>query len=134
MNIKTKAFLLITSGMSLLSPLSCREQIKFPEFNSQAWKSDAFACQSVRPQLLADLEKIRLDLRGLRTTEIMSVLGKPDSEGLLANNERIYYYYVQAGEQCQNRQKLSGANKLQVRFDALERASEVNFEQPIAQP
>ena len=123
--------MLTMSGMSMLSAMGCRGQVKFPGFNSQAWIADAFACQSVRAKMLLDLEKIRLDLRGLRTTEIMSVLGKPDSEGLLANNERIYYYYVQAGEQCQNRQKLSGANKLQVRFDALEHASEVNFEQPI---
>jgi hypothetical protein len=131
MNFKNKAFMWVISGWSILSPLGCREQVKFPGFNSQSWIADAFGCQSVRSKMLPDLEKIRLDLRGLRTTDIMGVLGKPDSEGLLANNERIYYYYVQSGEQCQDRQKLSAANKLQVRFDALERASEVNFEQPI---
>ncbi len=131
MNFKNKVLLVVIAGGGIFSPLGCREQVKFPDFNSKAWIADAFACQSMRPKLLPDLEKIRLDMKGLRTTEVMRVLGKPDGEALLANNERIYYYYVQAGEQCQNRQKLSGANKLQVRFNALEYVSEINFEQPL---
>lgn len=130
MFLSNKILLLGFFGMSLL-PVSCRQQISFPNFDSQAWIADAFACQKVRPGLVPELDKIRRDLRGLRTTEILSILGKPDAEALLANNQRIYYYYVQAGAQCQNRQQLSAANKLQVRFNALETVSEINFEQPI---
>ncbi len=111
---------------------SCQQKVNFSDFDSLRWINDAFACQDVRPKLLPELQKIRLKLRGQTTTQIMEVLGKPDSEALLANNQRIYYYYIQPGSQCQNKQKLSSANKLLVRFNALEQASEVNFEQPVS--
>ncbi|PSR53036.1 hypothetical protein AHMF7605_05590 [Adhaeribacter arboris] len=109
----------------------CRPKISFPDFNSQAWMSDSFACQSVRSKMIPELKKIKSKLEGLATTQVMGVLGKPDGEALLASNERIYYYYLQPGSQCQNSRELSTANKLMVRFDALERVKEVLFEQPI---
>lgn len=128
---ENKSWLLAALTIILISAFGCRPRAKLPEFNSQAWIADAFACQSVRSKLVPELEKIRLEIRGLTTSQVIELLGKPDGEGLLASNGRIYYYYVAAGRQCQDRQTLSAANKLQVRFNALEQASEVNFEQPI---
>lgn len=118
--------------ISLVSvPTSCRRKVSFPGFNSPAWIGDSFACQSVRPKMLPELKKIRRELRGLTIPQLMGVLGKPDGEALLAGNERIYYYYLQPGKQCQNKNELSAANKLMVRFNALEQVSEVMFEQPV---
>ena len=121
----------ILLGILTFLLFNCRQKITFPGFNSQAWKADAFSCQGVRNKLVPDLQKIRLNLRTLSTREIIDVLGKPDAEALLADNQRIYYYYIEPGTQCQNKRELSVANKLMVRFNALEKASEVNFEKPI---
>ncbi|QMU28384.1 hypothetical protein [Adhaeribacter radiodurans] len=110
---------------------SCRSKVTFPDFDSKAWKNDKYACQSVRNKMIPEVKKITPKLRGLAISQLMGVLGKPDSEALLANNERIYYYYVQPGNQCQNKLELSTANKLLVRFNALEQVSEITFEQPL---
>ncbi|RDC63579.1 hypothetical protein [Adhaeribacter pallidiroseus] len=128
-----KKKLLICSLIAALhfTAIHCRPKVTFPEFNSTAWIKDSFACQNVRSKMLPELKKIRRQLRGLAISQLMGVLGKPDSEALLAGNERIYYYYLQPGTQCQNKQELSGANKLTVRFNALEQVSEVLFEQPV---
>lgn len=122
---------LLLSFAIILAGGSCRPKVSFPDFDSVAWKQDAFACRGERRKMLSELQKIRRELRGLAISQLMGVLGKPDSEALLAGNERIYYYYLQPGTQCQNKQKLSAANKLLVRFNALEQVSEVIFEQPV---
>ncbi|MDQ4139173.1 MAG: hypothetical protein M3142_01485, partial [Bacteroidota bacterium] len=109
----------------------CRPKITFPDFDSKTWKSDAYGCQDLRSKMIPKLKKIRPELKGLAIPQIMGALGKPDSEALLPNNERIYYYYLQPGDQCQNKRELSTANKLQIRFNATEKVSEVTFEQPV---
>ena len=131
MLFKKKIFICFLLLGMLGTVTHCRPKITFPEFNSTAWINDAFACQNVRSKMLPELKKIRRELRGLAISQLMGVLGKPDSEALLAGNERIYYYYLLPGTQCQNKQELSGANKLMVRFNALEQVSEVLFEQPV---
>lgn len=131
MILRKNLSLLLLYGLVTILPFSCRQKISFPDFNSKEWITDAFSCRGIRPDLVPGLQKIRLNLRGLTTGQIMEVLGKPDAEALLANNQRIYYYYIQPGSQCQNKQKLSEANKFMVRFNALEQASEVSFEQPV---
>ena len=129
--LKKKVFIcFLIVGLYCVST-HCRPKIAFPEFNSTAWIKDSFAYQNVRSKMLPELKKIRRELRGLAISQLMGVLGKPDSEALLAGNERIYYYYLQPGTQCQNKQELSNANKLMVRFNALEQVSEVLFEQPV---
>jgi len=131
MFLKNKVFLLLLFlGVDFVST-NCRPKVTFPGFDSAAWIGDSFACQNVRRNLIPELKKIRRELRGLAISQLMNVLGKPDSEALLAGNERIYYYYLMPGTQCQNKQELSSANKLMIRFNALEQVSEVLFEQPV---
>ncbi|QNF34856.1 hypothetical protein HUW51_19795 [Adhaeribacter swui] len=117
--------------LSQVITISCRTKKTIPDFDSQAWKNDAFACQDIRSKMVPKLKIIRRDLRGLTIRELMDVLGKPDLETLLAGNQRIYHYYLFPGDQCQNKRKMSSANKLTVRFNALEQVSEVLFEQPL---
>lgn len=131
MVLKKGSFAIIWFGVVAVMALSCRQKLSLPGFNSQLWISDAFACQGKRNKLVPILQKIRPDLKGLSTNQIMEVLGKPDAEGLLADNQRIYYYYIQQGTQCQDKKKLSEANKFIVRFNALERVSELSFERPL---
>ncbi|MDQ3292702.1 MAG: hypothetical protein M3Q05_15555 [Bacteroidota bacterium] len=110
---------------------SCRPKVTFPGIDSQAWKNDKYGCQAVRSKMVQELNKIRFELRGLAIPQVMGVFGRPDSESLLASNERIYYYYLEPGTQCQNHRELSTASKLSIRFNALEKVSEVSIEQRV---
>ncbi|UPL50835.1 hypothetical protein [Hymenobacter sublimis] len=72
----------------------------FPGFDSAAWRKDSYGCQSRRAALLPILEKHRNELYGARLNDVTSLLGHPDEEELGEQSDKVYVYYVAAGQQC----------------------------------
>lgn len=100
-------------------------------FDSAKWKQDKKGCQEQRRTMLHDFDNIRLDLYGRTEDDIKDILGKPDAEQLMRRGQRVFIYYLEAGEQCTERNKLSEANRAEVRFNALHKVSEITYLRPL---
>lgn len=118
----------------LLSVLlfSCSEPAQIPGFDSNSWKNDRNACKEKRQEMQSDFDRIRRDLYGLEEPEILDILGKPDGEQLMSRGQRLFYYYIESGSQCDTKDRLSEANRVEVRFNALNRVSEITYARPLA--
>ncbi|MBJ6117977.1 hypothetical protein JAO76_07240 [Pontibacter sp. BT310] len=110
--------------------VACGSPESMKDFDSTTWKADKNACKGDRAKLAPEFEKIRKDMVGKKEYIVRNVLGKPDKEELLERSQRIYYYYLESGEQCQNTSTLSEASRLEVRINSLGKVSEVNYNQP----
>ncbi|MDX5347501.1 MAG: outer membrane protein assembly factor BamE [Hymenobacteraceae bacterium] len=109
----------------------CREKATIAGFDSSAWKNDRKSCKGVRTEMIDDVEKIRLQLYGMKEQQVFDILGRPDAEELYRNSQRFFFYYIQPGTQCQQQGGLSEANMLQVRMNALNKVSEITYKYPI---
>lgn len=61
-------------------------------------------------------------MRGLKTSDIESYLGKPDAQELSARSQRYYIYFINPGPKCDNAEENPQA--LFVRFSAVGLANE----------
>jgi hypothetical protein len=109
----------------------CSEPARIPGFDSDKWQQDKKACQHIRSQMIPAFESIRRDLYGRTEDEIKDILGKPDGEQLMSRGQRLFLYYLEPGTQCEQRNKLSEANRAEVRFNALNKVSEITYLRPI---
>ncbi len=114
----------------LLLLAACTTPESMRDFDSDTWKADKNGCEAKRTDLVPAFEKFRKDMIGKKEYLVRSVLGKPDKENLLKRSERIYYYYIEPGDQCQNKAELSDANRVEVRINSLGKVSSVNYYQP----
>ena len=100
-------------------------------FDSETWKNDRYACNGKRQGMTGEFEKIRRELYGKKEYVVRNLLGKPDSESLLERNQRIYYYYLEPGTQCEQRRGMSEANWVEVRINPTGKVSEVTYKNPL---
>ncbi|RAU81997.1 hypothetical protein [Pontibacter arcticus] len=117
--------------MLLVSLNACYVPDTLKGFDSETWKADRFGCESKRKNLVQDFDKIRKELYGKKEFIVRNVLGKPDHEELLERSTRIYYYYFEPGAQCDDRSKMSEANRAEVRINSLGKVSEVTYKRPL---
>jgi hypothetical protein len=110
---------------------ACTEPTRMAGFDSDTWQQDKKGCQGMRSQMIADFEQIRRDLYGLPEADIKDILGKPDAEQLMSRGQRMFFYYLEPGSQCDQRNRLSEANRAEVRFNALHKVSEITYLRPI---
>ncbi|WP_026464457.1 hypothetical protein [Adhaeribacter aquaticus] len=103
------------------------KKIDLPGFNQEEWRQDERSCGSRRPNLLPGFRAIRKKLIGLNHYDIITIFGKPEGESLEASGQRIYYYFVEAGPQCQERRAIKGVEKVAIKFDVLDRVNEIIF-------
>ena len=54
-----------------------------------------------------------------------ALLGQPDEEELRAGTEKVYYYYLEPGTQCDGRHLRSGAPSFSLRFGPIGTVTEV---------
>lgn len=128
-NCDMKKYFLFSLMLPLL--LSCSEPTRLAGFDSDKWQQDKKGCQNQRRQMIPDFEKIRRELYGRPEAEVKDILGKPDAEQLMRRGQRIFIYYLEPGAQCNERNKLSEANRAEVRFNALSKVSEITYLRPI---
>ncbi len=109
----------------------CAEQARMDGFDSEKWRQDKKGCQDQRRAMLQDFDVIRLDLYGRDENDIKDILGKPDAEQLMRRGQRVFIYYLEPGAQCTERNKLSEANRAEVRLNALNKVSEITYLRPL---
>jgi hypothetical protein len=106
----------------------CSAKTDLPGFDKTGWKKDVRSCKNIRPALVANLKKNRSKIIGLRHNQIIDLLGKPEGSSLEKSGERIYYYFIQPGSQCEKNDLSSKAGKVYIHFDALDRAYKLKFD------
>ncbi len=123
---------ILAPALFLLLLGACSTPDSLKDFDSDTWKDDRFGCDNLRAGLADDFELIRKELYGKKEYIVRNLLGKPDSEELMERSQRIYYYYIEPGAQCQDdRKKMSEANRVQIRINSLGKVSEITYYKPI---
>jgi len=92
-----------------------------------AWRNDPNGCANVRDSLRVRLMEIKEKLYKLSEAEVMHLLGKPDKQELHERKQKFYYYYVNAGNQCDTTLSNEG-NRISLRFSAVGVVNDVRFE------
>jgi len=114
----------VLAAAALLS--SCGHALpRIPNFDAAQWRSDPYACQNRRQAALPALLQAKEQLYEARANDVTALLGPPDEEELRAGTEKVYYYYLVPGSQCQGRHVRSGAPCLSLRFGPLGTVTEV---------
>ncbi|TXK46398.1 hypothetical protein FVR03_10970 [Pontibacter qinzhouensis] len=111
--------------------VACSEPAQIEGFDSTGWKADRLGCAGTREKMQQEFEQVRQELYTKGEAEIISILGRPDGEQLMARGQRIFYYYLEPGSQCKQKNNLSEANRAEVRLNALNKVSEVTYLRPI---
>lgn len=119
-------FFILSTGLS-----GCQPEIDTGNFDTAKWKSDPLGCKGIRPELVAALEAIRPNLYRHNNRAIIKVLGRPDAEELRAGNQKVFFYYLEEGPQCTQKDHFSKADKVLIRFNAMNQVSEVSYSQPL---
>ena len=95
---------------------------KLLEFKSEIWMQDKNGCNGDRLILKNQLLSLKHNMRGLKTGEIESLLGKPDAQELYSRSQRYYIYFLDPGPKCDA--AIKNPQALFVRFSAVGIANE----------
>ncbi|WP_197076629.1 hypothetical protein [Hymenobacter terrenus] len=98
---------------------------KLPGFDAETWRADPYACRDLRRAAVPTLVQNKEQLYEARANDVTALLGQPDEEELRAGTEKVYYYYLEPGTQCEGRHARSGAACLSLRFGPLGTVTEV---------
>ena len=96
-----------------------------PGFDAATWRADPYACKNQRLAAVPALTKAKEQLYEARADDVNALLGPPDEEELRAGTEKVYYYYLEPGSQCNAGHARSGAPCLSLRFGPLGTVTEV---------
>lgn len=99
--------------------------IQLPGFDGVAWRADPYACHNQRRAAVPALIRAKEQLYEARANDVTALLGPPDEEELRAGTEKVYYYYLEPGTQCDGRHARSGAACLSLRFGPIGTVTEV---------
>lgn len=112
---------------------ACNTPETLQNFDSEAWKNDRNGCNNQRAKLVSELDGLREEFYGKKEYVVRNVLGRPDTEELMDHSERIYIYYIEPGEQCQEQKlrELPEANRVQIRINSLGKVTEVTYYKPL---
>lgn len=119
-------------GVLLLVGCS-RSRASLPGLDKARWTQDTYGCQNQRAAQAKVFLKDKEQLYGSTTATIESLLGRPDEEELAEQTEKTYYYYLEAGPQCEPGHTRSNANKLSIHFGAIGTVTEVLTERPLVE-
>jgi hypothetical protein len=115
---------LLVGATGLLA--SCGHSLpRLPGFDDATWRRDPYACRNLRAAALPALVQHKEQLYEARANDVTALLGPPDEEELRAGTEKVYYYYLEPGTQCEARHVRSGAACLSVRFGPIGTVTEV---------
>ena len=74
---------------------------QLPGFDAKSWRADPYACRDLRRKAAPILALNKEQLYETRADDVTALLGPPDEEELRAGTEKVYYYYLEPGTQCQ---------------------------------
>jgi len=98
---------------------------RIPGFDATTWRADPYGCRNQRGAALPNLLKHKEQLYEARANDVTALLGHPDEEELRAGTEKVYFYYLTSGSQCEARHLRSAAPRLSLRFGPLGTVTEV---------
>ncbi|ALW86114.1 hypothetical protein AUC43_14040 [Hymenobacter sedentarius] len=117
-------FLLVLGIIGLLG--GCGHALpRLPGFDAKAWRADPYACRDQRRAAVPALVRSKEALYEARADDVTALLGPPDEEELRAGTEKVYYYYLEPGTQCNARHARSEAACISLRFGPLGTVTEV---------
>jgi hypothetical protein len=96
-----------------------------PGFDDAVWRADPYACKNQRKAMVPALLQHKETLYEARANDVTALFGQPDEEELRAGTEKVYYYYLAAGTQCEAGHRRSAAPRLSMRFGPLGTVTEV---------
>ncbi|MGB3851539.1 MAG: hypothetical protein WA958_16345 [Tunicatimonas sp.] len=105
----------------------CHSSIDIENFDEAAFRGDTNGCAGERAGMKEELFAADRHLKGLTQEEIWATLGKPDRQELATRSQKYYVYYVDPAPVCTG-DSTSLPLTLFVRFSAMNRASEVKYE------
>ena len=94
-------------------------------FDAATWRADPYACKDQRRAGVSALIQAKEQLYEARADDVNALLGPPDEEELRAGTEKVYYYYLEPGSQCNAGHARSGAPCISLRFGPLGTVTEV---------
>ncbi|MGB3778146.1 MAG: hypothetical protein WA960_07280 [Tunicatimonas sp.] len=107
--------------------VSCQSAVDIENFDEAAFRSDPNGCTGVRADMKEALFAADRHLKGLTQEDIWATLGKPDRQELATRSQKYYVYYVDPAPACMG-DSTSLPLTLFVRFSAMNRASEIKYE------
>ncbi|GAB3729545.1 hypothetical protein GCM10027594_11640 [Hymenobacter agri] len=117
------AFFLLAGSSALIG---CGHSLPgIPDFDAAAWRADPYACHNQRRAAVPALLRAKEQLYEARANDVTALLGQPDEEELRANTEKVYYYYLEPGTQCNASHARSAAPRISMRFGPLGTVTEV---------
>ena len=108
--------------LMLLGVFGCSDPIDIPNFDEEAWKKDVQGCSGTRQQLIDNLMLSKEELKGLNSSQIAAILGKPNITELAARNQKYYIYHVSGADACK---ESTTTSRLSIRFNAVGLSYEV---------
>lgn len=120
-----KFFLLLIAA--LVSFSACRRAVDIDDFDEAAFRTDPNGCLGIRSAMKDTLFAADTHLKGLTQEEIYATLGKPDRQELATRSQKYFVYYIDPAPECRGDSSGSPLT-LFVRFSAMNRASEVKYE------
>lgn len=106
---------------------------QLPGFDAKKWRADPYGCRSLRGAQRAAIMQHKELLYEARADDVTALLGHPDEEELRAGTEKVYFYYLEAGTQCDAKHIRSTAPQLSLRFGPLGTVTEV-LADPLSRP
>lgn len=90
------------------------------------WQEDKNGCNGTRNSMKDAMDSEKDKLLSLGQMEIVKLLGRPDQNELSSRNQKLFYYFIEAGPPCGNGVDSLTA-KLVIRFNAVGLAKEVGI-------
>ncbi|OJJ15081.1 hypothetical protein BKI52_40150 [marine bacterium AO1-C] len=122
--MKSRLLYRILVVFAALALYSCKTAPEISGFDSKQWKDDPMGCKNQRAKFFPILEKNKDKFIKVESGQILKLLGRPDRNELYKRTQRYYVYFVNSGSQCKG-VKGNYGKILRIRFDALQRVSEV---------
>ena len=105
---------------------------KFGNLDLKKWRGDRGGCEGLRKGQIDAFKQEQKQLMGKFIDEVGEILGRPDIHQLGERNQKFYVYFLEKGPQCDGNQKISKANKVMLKFNAVGLLSEITYQtQPL---
>jgi len=107
--------------LSLMAGLfyACSAPDSLGSINLVEWRNDRGGCSNDRLRQLEAFNGAKNELLGKSVNEIGRLFGRPDIAQLGKRNQKIYMYYLEAGEHCEMEGNPSDARKVVFFFNAV---------------
>ncbi len=120
---------LLSILITLIASSCGTERIKMPNVNLEAFKADRGGCKEIRTEEIDNLKTEKDSLLGKSENAIIEYLGRYDKQMLDERNTKIFIYYLEKGDQCNNPAIVSDVKTMAVWFNATKLVREITFQQ-----